>query len=132
MFQRIGLALRILRELSGTSQAALARKAGIGKSQLSKYETNKDRPKFDALEKLLSALEVRPVLFFYVAELLERVAREELSMEALVTSEPGPLIDQNEREGYARVLLDLTDLYEAQIVRRVRSAITNHDKQREG
>ena len=59
MFEHIGLALKVLRELKGVSQAGLARKAGIGKSQLSKYENGKDLPKFDSLEKVLAALAAR-------------------------------------------------------------------------
>ena len=38
MFRNLGTTIRLLRELRGYSQAALARRAGMGKSQLSKYE----------------------------------------------------------------------------------------------
>ena len=56
MFRNLGMALSFLRELRGKSQARLAREAGIGKSQLSKYERGKELPKLDSLEKLLGAL----------------------------------------------------------------------------
>ncbi len=121
MFQRFGLALRILRELSGLSQAALARKARVGKSQLSKYESGKDNPKLSSLEKLLRAMNVRPVILFHVAEWLDRIAQQEIP--SILTAECEPLMNENERDGYAKVLIDLTALFEAQIERRVRSAI---------
>jgi transcriptional regulator with XRE-family HTH domain len=50
MFKHMGLALRVLRELKGVSQAGLARQAGLGKSQLSKYESGKDLPIDPAIE----------------------------------------------------------------------------------
>ena len=53
MFERLGLCLRTFRELSGKSQASVAREAGIGKSQLSKYENGKELPKLDSLGKVL-------------------------------------------------------------------------------
>lgn len=43
MFERLGLSLRTFRELSGKSQASVAREAGIGKSQLSKYAWKSSR-----------------------------------------------------------------------------------------
>ena len=123
MFGRVGLALRILRELSGVSQAALARKAGVGKSQLSKYETNKEKPKLDAIEKLLRALNARPLILFYVMELLEGIAQHKLLPTLLLTSDCAPLVNQNERDGYTKLLLDIIALFEAQIEGRVRRAV---------
>jgi transcriptional regulator with XRE-family HTH domain len=58
MFEHLGLTIRLLRELRELKQAALARKAGIGKSQLSKYENGRELPKLLALQKLLAALEM--------------------------------------------------------------------------
>jgi len=71
VFQNIGRALALLRELKHLSQAALARRAGVGKSQLSKYEGGKEFPKFESLEKILHALEVSAHQFFYVFYLVE-------------------------------------------------------------
>ena len=59
MFVNLGRTLSLLRELRGKSQASVAREAGIGKSQLSKYENGKELPKLDSLEKVLIALEGR-------------------------------------------------------------------------
>ena len=58
MFANLGRTLSLLQELRGKSQARVAREAGIGKSQLSKYENGKELPKLDSLEKVLNALEV--------------------------------------------------------------------------
>jgi transcriptional regulator with XRE-family HTH domain len=70
MFRHLGPALRLIREERRLTQAELARAAAIGKSQLSKYESGKEKPKLDSLEKLLSVLSVRPVDLFAVMNLL--------------------------------------------------------------
>jgi len=64
MFQNLGSALRLLREQKKKSQAQLARETGVGKSQLSKYESGKELPKLDSLARLLVTLEVGYENFF--------------------------------------------------------------------
>jgi transcriptional regulator with XRE-family HTH domain len=66
MFEKVGIALEVLRKLRGMSQAALAQAAGIGKSQISKYENGKELPKLDTLEKLLGVLGVSLATFAVV------------------------------------------------------------------
>jgi transcriptional regulator with XRE-family HTH domain len=70
MFRNLGPALRLIREERRLTQAELARAAAIGKSQLSKYESGKEKPKLESLEKLLSVLSVRPVDLFAIMNLL--------------------------------------------------------------
>jgi len=74
MFQNLGQTLIRLRERSGKSQAALARAAGVGKSQLSKYENSKELPKLDSLERVLVALGVG---YFELFRMLDIADREE-------------------------------------------------------
>src|SRR5436309_12561490 len=76
MFTNLGRTLGLLRELRGKSQARVAREAGIGKSQLSKYENGKELPKLDSREKVLNALDVGHVEFFYTLYLLDDRAAE--------------------------------------------------------
>ncbi|HET9210911.1 MAG TPA: helix-turn-helix transcriptional regulator [Thermoanaerobaculia bacterium] len=76
MFTNLGRTLSLLRELRGKSQARVAREAGIGKSQLSKYENGKELPKLDSLEKVLIALKVGYFEFFYTLHLVDRRASE--------------------------------------------------------
>lgn len=76
MFANLGQTLSLLRELRGHSQARVARDAGIGKSQLSKYENGKELPKFDSLEKVLSALNVGYFDFFYTLYIVDRRAAD--------------------------------------------------------
>jgi transcriptional regulator with XRE-family HTH domain len=76
MFTNLGRTLSLLRELRGKSQARVAREAGIGKSQLSKYENGKELPKLDSLEKVLIALRVSYFEFFYTLHLVDRRASE--------------------------------------------------------
>jgi transcriptional regulator with XRE-family HTH domain len=76
MFMNLGRTLSLLRELRGKSQARVAREAGIGKSQLSKYENGKELPKLDSLEKVLNALKVGYFEFFYTLYLVDRRAAD--------------------------------------------------------
>jgi transcriptional regulator with XRE-family HTH domain len=131
MFGRVGIALRVLRELSGTSQAALARTAKIGKSQLSKYENGRELPKLDSLEKLLEALNVRPMVLFYLTDFLERLGTEDHILErVLLTAESGALISKGEQEGFAKVIMEVMDLFRAQLEARMRSALQSHQSSR--
>ena len=72
MFGNLGKTLFRVRELRGDSQAKVARLAGIGKSQLSKYEHGKELPKLDSLEKVLLVLNIGHFEFFRVLALLDR------------------------------------------------------------
>jgi transcriptional regulator with XRE-family HTH domain len=54
----------------------VAREAGIGKSQLSKYENGKELPKLDSLEKVLNVLDVGHFEFFYTLYLVDRRAAD--------------------------------------------------------
>jgi len=98
MFVNLGRTLSLLRELRGKSQARVAREAGIGKSQLSKYENGKELPKLDSLEKVLNALKVGYFEFFYTLYLVDRraadLARAEAGGEEESAAEEG-----GEREG---------------------------------
>jgi transcriptional regulator with XRE-family HTH domain len=70
-FANLGRALFLLRDLRRVSQAALARSAGIGKSQLSKYENGRELPKLDSLGKLLAKLGVGYLEFFYTMAMVD-------------------------------------------------------------
>ncbi|HEY0554843.1 MAG TPA: helix-turn-helix transcriptional regulator [Thermoanaerobaculia bacterium] len=74
MFENLGQALSLIREMRGKSQAQVARAAGIGKSQLSKYENRKELPRFDSLQKILIALEVGYSEFFHTLQLIDQRA----------------------------------------------------------
>ena len=72
MFGHVGMGLRLLRERQDKTLRELAAEAGIGKSQLSKYENGKELPKLDSLGKLLRALSVTPEDFFSLTGLLDK------------------------------------------------------------
>lgn len=56
-FAGLGKALRWMREKKNQKQYQIAESAGITKAMLSAYETGKQRPTLDTLEKILSALQ---------------------------------------------------------------------------
>jgi transcriptional regulator with XRE-family HTH domain len=72
MFGNLGGALLRLRDRRGTSQTLVAREAGVGKSQLSKYENGKELPKLESLERVLGALGVGYLEFFRVLDVIDR------------------------------------------------------------
>jgi transcriptional regulator with XRE-family HTH domain len=124
MFTNLGRTLGLLRELRGKSQARVAREAGIGKSQLSKYENGKELPKLDSLEKVLIALKVSYFEFFYTLHLVDRRASElepvvngdgdgaEAAPLPLPSFTPGnTLLDDTTDQAFSQVFTDLLLLY---------------------
>lgn len=57
IFNGLGRALRWLRDRRGKRQYQVADGAGITKAMLSAYETGKQKPSLDTLEKILGALD---------------------------------------------------------------------------
>src|SRR5262249_5165002 len=57
IFQGLGRALRWLRDRQSKRQYQAADAAGITKAMLSAYETGKQKPSLDTLEKILAALD---------------------------------------------------------------------------
>ena len=117
MFSNLGRTLSLLRELRGKSQARVAREAGIGKSQLSKYENGKELPKLDSLEKVLSALKVGYFEFFYTLYLVDRRAadltrgdsfREEY---VLPLARGESVLSDHTDQAFSQVVMDLLLLY---------------------
>lgn len=127
MFANLGRTLGLLRELRGKSQARVAREAGIGKSQLSKYENGKELPKLDSLEKVLKALAVGHFEFFYTLYLVDERAAELARADALPGTAPRsaanepppplplfkvlPLLSESTDQAFSRVFADLLVLY---------------------
>jgi len=124
MFTNLGRTLGLLRELRGKSQARVAREAGIGKSQLSKYENGKELPKLDSLEKVLIALKVGYFEFFYTLYLVDRRASDLDGDEAPASSATVPdaplylppldgntLLSQSTDQAFSQVFTDLLLLY---------------------
>lgn len=72
----VGRALALVREFRGLSQAELARQAGVGKSQLSKYQSGSELPKLDSLSKLLRVLGIGFLEFFYIVRWLDHLESE--------------------------------------------------------
>jgi transcriptional regulator with XRE-family HTH domain len=118
MFDNLGKALSLLREIRGKSQAEVARGAGIAKSQLSKYEKGKELPKLGSLKKVLDALEVGPFEIFYTMHLIDMQA-ENLDLSAefrreglppLVLPTPGVLSGSTD-EAFQRLFKEVQALY---------------------
>ena len=116
MFTNLGKTLSLLRELRGKSQARVAREAGIGKSQLSKYENGKELPKLDSLEKVLKALGVGQFEFFYTLYLVDQRAGELVRAAGKEPAEPPPslpkaVLSESTDQAFSRVFTELLILY---------------------
>ena len=118
MFENLGRALYLIRDLRGKSQATVAREAGIGKSQLSKYEGGKELPKLESLRKVLKVLDVGPFEFFYTMHLLDHEGetldsrRDEVNrpLPPLILSAKGVFSGDTD-EAFQRVLREVLALY---------------------
>ena len=115
LFAELGRTLRDLREAAGLTQAALARKAGVGKSQMSKYEQGKELPKLETLEKLLTALGTDPLTLFYTEHL--RRHRAEISpITVLITTTPD--LDDPALASFRRLFGHFLDAFEVLVATR--------------
>jgi len=116
---RIGRTLRLLRESRKLSQKEVAERAGIGKSQLSKYEKDREVPKLDSLERVLDVLGgVELPGFFTIASFIDRCVTEMGSgggnLAALILPLAIPRLGFPEMEhAFREVLSDLLTLHGA-------------------
>jgi len=114
MFENLGKALGLLRELRGLSQAKTAKAAGIGKSQLSKYENSKELPKLDSLEKLLKVLGVGYFEFFYTLRFVDDRATSRGSVHQIPMLPPeahGSILHPTTQAIFQTVFADFFKLY---------------------
>lgn len=113
MFRHVGIALSTLRELKGLSQAEVALRAGLGKSQLSKYEKGKELPKLKSLGKVLNALGSDPFGFFHVVRMLDIVCDPEAAELLLLAAPHHPLLSTAEEIAFEKVTRELLGLFKA-------------------
>lgn len=122
-FRNLGLAIRILRELKGFSQAQLARKAGVGKSQLSKYENGKELPKLDSLDRILVSLDASPFSLLLVADSLSRLEGEGPSDLLWLGAPLGPLLSDSEEDAFTALMRSVFGLFQARSRSRLRMSL---------
>ena len=110
MFAHLGPALVLLRELRGKSQSRMAREAGIGKSQLSLYETGRELPKLDSLERVLTALGVGHLALFSMLDLADRRAAD-LFPRKDPSPPPSGILSQEAVAAFERTVRELVHLH---------------------
>jgi transcriptional regulator with XRE-family HTH domain len=69
-FDGLGKALRWIRDKQGKKQYQVADAAGVTKAMLSAYETGKQKPSIDTLEKVMGALRVDLAGLFHAIEMV--------------------------------------------------------------
>ena len=108
MFAHLGPALVLLRELRGKSQARVGREAGIGKGQLSQYETGGELPKLDSLERVLTAIGVGHLALFSMLDLVDR--RADLFPQVNPSPAPNGILPQEAVGAFKRIVGELVHL----------------------
>jgi transcriptional regulator with XRE-family HTH domain len=73
---RFGLAFQVVRELQNMSQEQVGELMGLRKQQVGRYENNKQIPPMEKLVAFLKKVELAPSQFFFLVEVLERLARQ--------------------------------------------------------
>ena len=117
IYRNLPRALTLIRELRGKSQGEIARRAGIGKSQMSKYENGKELPRLDTLATVIEALEVDIFEFFYTVYLIDleeaKIAPKEagtVKPPPLPLSGPG-LLSRETDAAFRRLMEDVMEVY---------------------
>ena len=117
MFENLGLALFVVRSLKGRSQGDVSREAGLGRSQLSKYETGRVLPRLDTLRKLLQVLGTGLADFFYLVDFLGTFPRP------LSTPHSG-LLRSDVDQAFTHVLSGLVALHTVLLEHRVQPPLS--------
>lgn len=76
-FRNLGLGLGVVRELRGLTQVECAKRAGLTRSQPSRYETGLVPPTLENLGKVLHAVGLSAAEFFFVVGALDLLAAGE-------------------------------------------------------
>lgn len=79
LFDHLGKALRWLRDRRGKKQYEVAEEAGITKGMLCAYETGKQRPSLETLDKILHALDADLVTLHEALALVGRYGAFEIT-----------------------------------------------------
>ena len=133
MFETLGLTLRVFRELSGRSQAELARRAQIGKSQLSKYESGKELPKLESLGKIITALGTTPLPVFYLSSVLDRATELSGGLRADLLEQGAATFFRSDRESrrYRELFESFLALFETAAEERVLATLPKPEVHRQ-
>ena len=107
--RNFGKTLTLLRELRGLRQAEVARAAGQGKSQISKYENGKELPKLGTLMKVLESMGYTYSDFFSTQALIDDQEAALVGGRASL----GPLGYGSMSEAFAKMVADLFELHQA-------------------
>lgn len=117
IYRNLPRAITLIRELRGHSQSEIARRSGIGKSQVSKYESGRELPKLDTLAGLLKALEVGVFEFWYTVHLIDAGEAQIdssagicLTLPPLALSGPGLLSTETDI-AFRRLMEDVMQVY---------------------
>jgi len=107
LFDPLDRALRWLREERRLRQYEIAEAAGITKAMLSAYETGKQKPSLETLEKLLTALKCDLVDLQHALDIFHHHS----SRSRLGEGSPAPLLRRSPRRGEEDLSEVLENLY---------------------
>ena len=113
MFRNLGQSLRLCREFRGLGQKEVAKRARVGKSQLSKYERGTELPRLDTLERVLNSLNVGCLEFFYTLQAIDHGEHSKGSDSwiLMLGSTGSSILDSSTQKAFQLVMGDLLKLY---------------------
>jgi len=122
-FRQLGIALQVMRHRRGLSIEQCGKRSGVGKSQMSKYETGKELPKLGTLARILDALEVEPIWFFYLMYQLSREkALDSLHFDLLVPGGRGAWISEDLTNGFQALFRSILEVHSLMAAKRAMPA----------
>jgi len=122
-FRQLGIALRVMRHRRGLSVAQFGKRSGVGKSQVSKYENGKELPKLGTLARILDALEVEPIWFFYLMyQLSHEKAPDSLHFDLLALGGRGAHISEDLKNGFQALFRSLLEVHSLMAAKRAMPA----------
>ena len=126
-FAELGRTLRIFRDRAKLTGAEVAERAEMGKAQLSKYEIGAELPNLRTLAKLIDALEVEPLWFFYLMHQLSHGQSVEALKADLLRTDAGSLFSAGEPDAFRRLLESVFELHSAVIAGRFQAVLEARD-----
>jgi transcriptional regulator with XRE-family HTH domain len=127
--KNLGPALLVLRQMLGISGGEVARRAGVGKSQLSKYETGKELPKLPSLQKILDIYGVDFAALFVLVRMLDRVSTRRLAIQpALELEVLSQFVTATERDSLSELMAAVVRFSYVNLNTRVQAALGSSRK----
>ena len=122
--KNLGPALLVLRGMLQLSAGEAARRSGVGKSQLSKYETGKELPKLPSLQRVVEIYGLDLAGFFALVRVLDRIsAKRSALLPSLELEVLGQFTTPAEEQALSELTAAVVRFFHAKFEARVQAAL---------